>query len=552
MRRKSSVSIRSGRVGRRGAATIALIASATLLAGGVVTVSTSTVSAATPVKGGTVTYDMELAPACSDPEVSSQFTTYQIARPVVDSLVASSNGKVFKPWLATHWTVSANAEHYIFFLRKGVTFSDGTPLNAAAVKYNFDRIVAPATKSQYAVSLMGPYESTTVINDYEVEVNFKTGFNSFLFAASTPNLGIQSPTALKKNPPCSAPVGSGPFVITQYNAETGATLTNRPSYAWDPGTVSNKGAAYLSTLIFNFVPTDATRVGSLTSGQATIVEAAPATDVSALKKEGYDVIHQPQAGGVYDMYISQKSGKAPWNELDGRLALRDALNVPGMIKALYDGVYQPAWSPIAANTPDFDPAVVNSWSQNVKEADKLLGTLGYTKRDSAGCLENSAGRQLDIVLDSVDSREQRLELGLLIKQEEAQAGIDVIINSDETTAIADIYDGGFGIMASAHVEASPDVLRQLYDSADFPASGGLNDGLFKNSQVDTWLTEATESLNPATEKTLYDDVQAYVVKNAVSIPLYQELTLDAASSKLKGLTYDATGYVQYYDAYLAK
>jgi|GEM_PF-939943 len=548
MRIKSSAFPVTRRKKRPGSLAATLVASAALLVGGVVSAS-STASATTPVKGGTVTYDMELAPQCADPEVSPQFTTYQLARPVVDSLVASSDGKTYKPWLATKWTVSANAEHYTFFLRKGVTFSDGTPFNAAAVKYNFDRIVAPATKSEYASSLMGPYESTTIINPYEVEVNFKSGFNSFLFAASTPNLGIQSPTALKKNPPCSAPVGSGPFVITQFNAQTGATLTNRPTYAWDPGTVTNKGAAYLSTLVFNFVPTDATRVGSLTSGQATIIEAPPATDVATLEKEGYNVIHQPQPGGVYDMYISALH--APWNTLDGRLALRDALNVPGMIKALYDGVYQPAWSPIAANTPDFDPAVVNSWSQNVKESDKLLATLGYTKRDAAGYLENKAGKELDITLVSVDSREQRQELALLIKQEEAKAGINVTISTNETTGIADIYDGGFGITASAHVEASPDVLRQLYDSADVPDSGGLNYGLFKSAQLDTWLNEATASINPATQKTLYDDVQEYVVKNAVSIPLYQELTLNAASTKLKGLTFDATGYVQYYDAYLA-
>jgi peptide/nickel transport system substrate-binding protein len=550
MRRKSSGSTSTERLGRRGAAALSLLASTALLASGIVVVSSGSASAASPVKGGTVTYDMEIAPQCADPEVSPQFTTYQLSRPVVDSLVASSNGKTFKPWLATKWTVSANAEHYTFFLRKGVTFSDGTPLNAAAVKYNFDRTVAPATKSQYAATLFGPYLSTTVINPYEVEVNFKSGFNSFLVAASTPNLGIQSPKALKKNPPCSAPVGSGPFVITQFNAQTGATLTNRPSYAWDPGTVTNKGAAYLKKLVFNFVPTDATRVGSLTSGQATIVEAPPATDVATLKSDGYDIIHQPQPGGVYDMYISEKN--APWNNVNARIALRDALNVPSLIKSLYDGVYQPAWSPIAASTPDFDPAVVNSWSQNVSEADKLLGQLGYTTRNSAGFLVNGTGQELDITLDSVDSREQRQELGLLIKQEEAAAGINVTINTDETTGLADIYDGGFGITASAHVEASPDILRQLFDSADVPNDGGLNYGLFKNATLDNWLAQATASLNPAKQKQLYDDVQAYVVKNAVSIPLYQEITLNAASAKLKGLTFDATGYVQYYDAYLAK
>ena len=259
---------RLGRAALAVAATLASTGAIALSSGGVASAASSG-----PVRGGTFTYDMEIAPICADPEVSPQFAAYQLARPVVDSLVASSDGKTFKPWLATSWTISPNAEHYTFNLRKGVTFSDGTPFDAAAVKYNLDRIYNPATKSEYARTLLGPYAGTTVLSPYSVEVNFSSGFNSFLDAASTANLGIQSPTALAKNPPCSPPVGSGPFVITSFNEQVGATLVNRPGYAWDPGTAKNKGAAYISRLVYNFVSNDTTREGSLTSGQVDSIEA---------------------------------------------------------------------------------------------------------------------------------------------------------------------------------------------------------------------------------------------------------------------------------------
>ncbi len=118
--------------------------------------SSSAADQGTPVKGGTYTYDMEIAPQCSDPQVSPQFATQQFSRPVLDSLVSSSDGKTFKPWLATSWTISPDAKTYTFHLRSGVTFSDGTTLDAAAVKYNFDRIFAPATKSQYAQDVARP------------------------------------------------------------------------------------------------------------------------------------------------------------------------------------------------------------------------------------------------------------------------------------------------------------------------------------------------------------------------------------------------------------
>jgi peptide/nickel transport system substrate-binding protein len=511
--------------------------------------SAAAADAGTPVQGGTYTYDMEIAPQCADPEVSPQFAAYQLARPVVDSLVASSDGKTFKPWLATSWTISPDARHYTFTLRQGVTFSDGTPFNAEAVKDNLDRIHNPATKSEYAGVLLGPYVSTTVLGPYQVEVNFSAGFNSFLAAVSTANLGIQSPAALAKNAPCSPPVGSGPFVITRYNAQQGATLTRRADYHWDPGTATNRGPAYLSSIVMNYVSNDTTREGSLTSGQVDAIEAPPATDVSELKAQGFQIIDHPQPGGVYDLYIDET--EPLFQNIKARLAVRDALNVPQLIEGLYDGVYQPAWGPVAAATPGYNTAVQNSWQQNTAQAEQYLDELGYTKVNPAGFRVNAQGQEFTVQLVGGDTREQRPELSELIAQEEAKVGINVKLNSSLVANEQEIITGGFGLTASAHVEASPDILRLLFDSYALPSAGGLNYGQVKSSQLDAWLNQATGTLNTAEQDKLYGEVQAYVVRNALAIPLYQEETLNAVTAKLHGVSFDATGYLLYYDAWLA-
>jgi peptide/nickel transport system substrate-binding protein len=508
----------------------------------------ATSSAGTPVRGGTYTYDMQIGPQCADPEVSPQFATYQLSRPVVDSLVASSDGKTFKPWLATSWTVSKDAKQYTFVLRNDVTFSDGTKLDAQAVKTNFDRIYAPATKSQYARTLLGPYAGTTVINPTTVQVSFTTGFNSFLSAVSTANLGIQSPAALARNPPCSPPVGSGPFTVTSYNAQQGITLTNRPDYTWGPGTAKNTGAAYLSKIVMNFVTNATTRTGSLTSGQIQGIEAPPTSQITSLTKQGFTLVRQVQPGGVYNLYISEKT--APLTDERVRIALRDSIDVPGIITALYSGVYKPAWSPIAEGTPGFSPEVENSWKPDVAAANKLLDQAGYTAKNSAGFRVDATGKELDIKLDSLDTREQRPDLSLLIKQAAAKAGINVKIDSSAASQ-GDIIDGDFGISASAHVEASPDILRLLFGSQSLPARGGFNYGQINDPQLDSWLNEATGSLDPTTQDSLYGKVQQYVVDHALVIPLYQEQTLNLVTPKLRGLTFDATGYVLYYDAWLS-
>lgn len=540
-------------VGRRVRVAAALGGGALLLAGCASNSSSgggagATSSAGTPVRGGTYTYDMQIAPVCADPEVSPQFAAYQLSRPVVDSLVSSTDGKTFKPWLAKSWTVSPDAKQYTFVLRDDVTFSDGTKLDAQAVKTNLDRIFAPATKSQYARTLLGPYAGTTVVNPTTVTVSFTSGFNSFLSAAATANLGIQSPTALAKNQPCSPPVGSGPFTITSYNAQQGATLTNRPDYKWGPGTAKNTGAAYLSKIVMNYVTNPTTRTGSLTSGQIQGIEAPPTSQIASLTKQGFQLVQHVQPGGVYNLYISQKS--APLQNEKVREALRDAIDVPGIITSLYSGVYKPAWSPIAEGTPGFSPEVANSWKPDVAQANKLLEEAGYTARDSAGFRVDPAGKELAIDLYGGDTREQRIDLGLLIQQAEKKVGINVKIDSS-AAGQADLITGAFGITASAHVEASPDILRLLFDSKALPAQGGFNYGQISDPQLDSWLDQATGSLDPATQDSLYGKVQQYVVDHALVVPLYQEQTLNVVSSKLHGITFDATGYVLYYDAYLS-
>jgi peptide/nickel transport system substrate-binding protein len=131
-----------------------------------------------------------------DPSYTPEAVAYRVIRGVFDSLVYEGSNGQFTPWLATSWT--ANSTSYTFTLRKGVTFSDGTPLNAQAVKYTFDRIESPAEGSLFAISLLGPYKGSVVNSPYSVTVNFSAPYPGFLEAASQAFLGIVDPTAAKK------------------------------------------------------------------------------------------------------------------------------------------------------------------------------------------------------------------------------------------------------------------------------------------------------------------------------------------------------------------
>src|SRR3972149_1725888 len=127
----------------------------------------------------------------------------------------------------------ADAAASAFRLRDDVKFHDGTPLTAEAVKVTFDRIVDPATRAQTAFSFIGPYDRTEVLGPLQVRVRFKRPYAAFLNAASTPYLGIISPTALRRYGADFGPVvfvSTGPFSIQSYQSGQEITLIRNINY----------------------------------------------------------------------------------------------------------------------------------------------------------------------------------------------------------------------------------------------------------------------------------------------------------------------------------
>lgn len=109
----------------------------------------------------------------------------------------------YYPGLATAWEFAPDFTSYTLTLRNDVKFHDGTPFNAEAVKFTFDRIIDPATKSGGALVALGPYESADVIDEFTVKVNFSRANGSFLNMATTVWL---SPQSLMGDPAVGTPI----------------------------------------------------------------------------------------------------------------------------------------------------------------------------------------------------------------------------------------------------------------------------------------------------------------------------------------------------------
>ena len=155
-------------------------------------------------------------------------------RQIYDTLIWSPEPGVFTAGLATAWEMSEDALTYTFTLRDDVTFHDGTPFNAEAVKFMFDRIKNPASKS-LNIGAIGPFESAEVLDEYTVAITLSTAWGAFLTNVSEPHLSPVSPKAVAElgDGVANNPVGTGPYMFERWRGND-LHLVRNPSYAWGP------------------------------------------------------------------------------------------------------------------------------------------------------------------------------------------------------------------------------------------------------------------------------------------------------------------------------
>src|SRR5690606_10714471 len=189
-----------------------------------------------------------------------------------------------KPALAKDWEVSDDGLTYTFYLEEGVTFHDGTPFNAEAVKINFERWADPEHEYAFADdgfvysmygTMFGGYkgdeghviEEINVINDYEIEFKLSQPLGFFLQNLGMSYFAITSPAALEEYGPdiSEHPVGTGPFKFVSWTKNDSIVLEKFEDYRVE-------GLPKLDKVIFQVIPDPSARLIALRSGEVDIMD----------------------------------------------------------------------------------------------------------------------------------------------------------------------------------------------------------------------------------------------------------------------------------------
>ncbi len=335
----------------------------------------------------TLVYGQSKLPVTLDSAAAQDGNSLRVAKQVVETLVTFEPGTVNPiPGLATRWEASSDSKVWTFHLRKGVKFHDGTPFNAQAVKFNFDRWNEkdnPYRGNKEFVPFTWVFggfkgegsviDRVEVVDDYTVRFYLTTPVGFFPQMVAASYFGIDSPKAVMADPdkygtPEVGVVGTGPFVFKSWTIGDKVVLEKNPDY-YDP-----KRMAHVDTLVFRGIPEPTSRLAELKAGSIQIANNLSPEDLKAVKADPNLVAVVQKGLNIGYLAFHQKN--KPLDNLKVRQAIALAVDWQAIVDAFYGGLGEratefvpPAMWGRAGDVPPFpyDP----------KKAKQLLAEAGY-------------------------------------------------------------------------------------------------------------------------------------------------------------------------------
>jgi peptide/nickel transport system substrate-binding protein len=484
-----------------------------------------------------------------DPNVTTFTRVGRITMPMTDQLIWQTEVGKFVPGLATEWSVNEDATEYTFKLRDDVTFHDGTPFNAEAVKFTFDRIVDPETKSQMGLSLIGPYEETEIINDYEITVKFSEPYAPFLDSVSEPYLAPVSPTAVETSGYAWGMhkfVGTGPFMFESMILDNEVVMVRNPDYNWGPPELGFDGPAKVDKLIFKFISEPATRTAALLTGEIDFLDEVLEVDFPTIEADdNYTTVEMPQAGMGYALMFNHQ--KAPTDELDVRKAMQLAMDKQGMIDTVYNGYGTPSCALITSTAFGYCEETCDIAPYDLEAAAAVLEEAGWVDEDGDGFRERD-GEPLVIGhyyrADAGNSNEE----AAFLKDNFSKIGINVELNGLSRSGYFDaVRSGQHNTQGWWEVSVDPDMMvRGVLHSSN--VGGGTNRNNYVDPVMDDMIAAQAAEPDPEKRAELVCDILKKVKEEAHMEVWLDPMLLYAHDANLEGVYYYLAGAFPYFGA----
>ena len=443
-------------------------------------------------------------PQALDPHAVTAVNDFRILMNIYDGLVRYAPGTLeVEPALAEAWEISEDGLIYTFSLRDGVTFHDGSAFDAAAVVWNFDRML----NEDHPYHDTGPFplsfffsaiETVEALDDLTVQFTLNEPFAPFLSNLAYPTGLIVSPAAVMDHGSDFGrnPSGTGPFQFAEWRSNERVVVTRNDDY-WD-------GVAGTEAVIFRPITDANTRVAEMLAGGIDVMVEVPPVAVSQFDRAGF-ALHEQDGPHVWFLILNAKEG--PFADKRVRQAANYAIDKRALVEDVLEGTASIASGPIA---PAFAWAYagLDPYPHDPDRARELLAEAGAEGAQITFFVTEGGSGMLDPI-----------PMGTAIQADLAAVGFDVRIETFEwNTFLGRVNPGleGQADMAQmAWMTNDPDTLPFLTLRTDaWPEAGGFNSGYYSNPEVDALLEAARVETDPDERARLYREMQVIVQKDA--------------------------------------
>jgi peptide/nickel transport system substrate-binding protein len=460
-------------------------------------------------RGGVLRISVDQAASVIHPLRTRVNPEYLIGELLYSGLTALAPDMSAEPDLAEKWTTDAGSTEWVFTLRKGITFHDGSPCTAADVVATFEAILDPKVASP-ARTNVGPIAKITAIDDLTVRFTLSSPYADLPVALAYPCARIVPAKILKTDLDSLArtAVGTGPFKLVSYEPDRKIVVERNPGY-WDP---ARPVVDRVEVLVY---PDHTAEASALISGDTDLMMSTTAGEYQRLAKAaGVEALRIPS--GQF-LNVNMGCDQKPFDDLRVRRALALTIDREAMVGFVAGGYGTPG------NDSPMSPAY-RYWADapllkpNHAEAKKLLAEAGYPNG-------------IDLTLVASDTPGTRAQLAVAIREMAKPAGFRITVQTmPHATYLDQVWKKGNFYVGFYNMQATADAIFSLL----FTSNAAWNETRWNNAAFDAVVGRARAETDETKRRPLYAEAQKAMRDGVPSvIPVFFDL-LAARRSYLEG------------------
>lgn len=437
-----------------------------------------------------------------------------------------------------------------------MTFSDGTPFDAAAVKTSFDSNKAFVSKvpATFGRTYLTGYDHAEVVGPHQIKLVLNQPNAGFLQATSTTNLAILAPASYAKTPEersLGALIGTGPFTLESYTPEVGLRLVRRDDYSWPSASTQNRGKAWLEAVEIQYIPEASVRNGQFLQGELDVVwprEPFSDVDIAFVTSNGGRIVSRALPGPAYNHYANTADGKVLSDPLV-RAALQKAIDRETYAKGVYSADY-PAVTGLYDTTTPYFKSEADHLAHDPEGAALLLDKAGWTLGPDGYRYKD--GQRLTVVQLQ---RDKEAPGDVLVQDQLRQVGIDlridIVVRGDYPAVLA---SGRYDLANTYMSRADPVVLQTFLDPR-FTNNSPLSVNVYPADVQDRALALFDAGLEARTSderRAAYGALQDLLIGENLAFPVWERLWQTALAPNVQGFAWSAEGFALLGDVWLSE